>query len=80
MRKAELGGWGVGGRGGGVLCIYSVSLCICIQMLLLWNHFYSNARLMRPSFEKNSREERMHRCLLGKRDANKKNSGSSFLL
>lgn len=46
--------------GGGVLCIYSVSLCICIQMLLLWNHFYSNARLMRPSFERNSREEWMH--------------------
>lgn len=32
------------------LCIYSVILCICILlMFLLWNHFYSNPRLRRPS-------------------------------
>lgn len=33
-----------------MLCIYSVILCICILlMFLLWNHFYSNPRLRRPS-------------------------------
>lgn len=41
------------GRGGGEeseLCIYSIILCICILlMFLLWNHFYSNPRLRRPS-------------------------------
>lgn len=32
------------------LCIYSVIFCICILvMFLLWNHFYSNPRLRRPS-------------------------------
>lgn len=35
---------------GGELCIYSVILCICILlMFLLWNQFYSNPRLRRPS-------------------------------
>lgn len=38
------------GKAIGELCIYSVILCICILlMFLLWNHFYSNPRLRRPS-------------------------------
>lgn len=41
---------GRGRREESVLCIYSVILCICILlMFLLWNHFYSNPRLRRPS-------------------------------
>lgn len=33
-----------------MLFVYLLILCICILLtLLLWNHFYSNPRLRRPS-------------------------------
>lgn len=59
------------------LCIYSVILCICILlMFLLWNHFYSNPRLRRPSHEGVAGMDGEMMC--GWREVGKKKSGRRY--